>query len=308
MKPVLSVFLSHVEPLLGGSNARLIDMARIAEQAGAGQGVFSEHVAMGPKDGSALNGALTGEASRFPFEPDENYPEPLVALSAIAGATQTLRLATGILIAPLRPAILLAKMAATLDHLSNGRFDLGVGSGWHVPELRATGIDPDRTVEHMENIVGACRALWRGEPASFASSTVNFDRLQCRPAPFAREKFPVWIAGPPSAGSARRIARLGNGWLAFSNVRVDGIRQGADHLRAAERQHGLAEGSLGIRAGLPVVQGRSVDEMLDGAFADAPALVAAGAGFLQLALWRYVRRFDEIGPVIEKARQRLDAL
>ena len=298
----LSVFLSHVDHLIEGRNAKLVEMGWIAEQAGADQVVFSEHVALA----QVIEGV--GEAAKFPFQSDENYPDPLVTLAAIAGRTRTLRLATGILIAPLRPAITLAKMVATLDHVSDGRLDLGLGCGWHIEELNAVGVDPNRAMEHMENTLGACRALWAGGPSSFHSSTVNFDRLYCQPTPLSGEKLPVWLAGPPTAKTAQRIARLGQGWLPFGNLTAADIARGRDHLRAAEAAHGLAEGAFGIRAALPTIPGGGIDTMLDAAFAHAPALIAAGATHLQFPLWRYAKRFDEVGPIIEKARRRLDAI
>lgn len=156
----LALFFSHLDHILEGNNARLLEVARMAEDEGADQAVFSEHVTLAQK----IEGV--GEAAKFPFEPTENYPEPLVALAAIAGATKTLRLATGILIAPLRRATVLAKAVATLDHVSNSRFDLGVGAGWHIPELKAVGVEPNEALEVLEDTVRACRALWTGEPAS----------------------------------------------------------------------------------------------------------------------------------------------
>ena len=263
--PRLAIFLSHVDHLIEGRNARLLDMARVAEQAGADQVVMSEHVALA----QVIEGV--GEAAKFPFQCDENYPEPLITLAAIAGCTTKLRIATGILIAPLRPAIVLAKMVATLDHVSNGRLDLGIGAGWHIEELTAAGVDPKRAQEFLDNTLGACRALWAGGPSSFHSSTINFDRLFCQPTPLRGRDLPVWLAGPPTTKSADRVARLGQGWLPFGYLSADEIKRGADHLRTAESGHGLAEGALGIRAALPTFPGGGIDQMLDAAFAHVPA-------------------------------------
>jgi probable F420-dependent oxidoreductase len=301
-RPLLSIFLSHLDHVIEGDNARLIDIARMAEDAGADQVVFSEHVALAQK----IEGV--GEAAKFPFQPEENYPEPLVTLAAIAGATKTIRLATGILIAPLRPAIVLAKMAATLDHVSHGRLDLGFGAGWHIPELQAAGVDPERAQAAMEDTLGGCRALWAGGPASYHSPTVNFDNLFCRPSPLRGRDLPVWLAGPPTAKSADRIARLGQGWLPFGNLTPDDIKRGADALRSAEAAHGLAPGVLGIRAGLPTIPAETPAAMLDAAFGTARAYVAAGATILQLPLWRYVKHIDDVPSVIAGAKQRLSQL
>ncbi len=301
-RPLLSIFFSHLDHILEGRNARLIEVAREVEAAGADQVVFSEHVALA----QVIEG--TGEASKFPFKADENYPEPMVAMAAIAGATTRLRVASGILIAPLRPAIVLAKMAATLDQMSNGRLDLGLGFGWHEPEFRAVGLEAGDGPAIMEETVLACRALWTGQPATFHGRFITFDRLVCRPMPLRGRDLPVWLAGAPTAKGADRVARLGQGWLPFSNLSADQVRRGADRLRAAEAKHGLLPRLLGIRASLPFRQMESVDAMLDFAFAEAPALIEAGVRQIQLPLWKYISRLDQVGPTIAAARLRLDAI
>ncbi|OCC25592.1 hypothetical protein MB02_02885 [Croceicoccus estronivorus] len=300
-KPELSVFLSHLDHIIERDNSRIVEIAKIAEAVGIEQVVFSEHVTLA----EVIQGK--GEAAKFPFKSDENYPEPLVMLGAIAGCTTKLRLATGILIAPLRPPTVLAKLLATLDNVSRGRLDVGMGSGWHVPELEACGVEPDRALEHLDNAIGACRALWSGEPASYDSSTISLESLVCRPVPFQGQDLPIWLAGPPSIKGADRIARLGQGWLPFGNVALDGIKRGSDNLRIAERKYGLAEGSIGIRAPLPVISDPDVDRMLDLTFAGIDEYPAAGANSVQFALWRYVKTLDDVEPVLTKVRQRLDA-
>lgn len=136
---------------------------------------------------------------------------------------------------------------------------------------------------------------------------MNFDTLYCRPAPFARAHFPVWLAGPPTAKGADRVARLGQGWLPFGNLTAADIKKGAAHLREAEVKHGLAPHALGIWTALPTTPGPDIDGMLDAAFATAPAYVAAGATHLQLPLWRYLRTMSDVAKVIRGARNRLDA-
>ena len=133
----LAVSLSHLEGLSRPAQADLLAIAVSAERGGVDQLVLSEHVALG----SVVEGH-PGAAARFPFDADEEYPDPLVALAAVAAVTSTVRLSTNILIAPLRPAVLLAKLVATLDVLSHGRvdLDLGVGTGWYEGEFAAVGV------------------------------------------------------------------------------------------------------------------------------------------------------------------------
>src|SRR6185436_18984466 len=93
----------------------------------------------------------------FPFPPADPWVEPLTTLAAMAAVTSTVRLGTGVLITPLRPAVLLAKTIATLDNLSGGRVDLGVGLGWQREEYAAIGVSfTERWARHDDEI-RACR-------------------------------------------------------------------------------------------------------------------------------------------------------
>jgi probable F420-dependent oxidoreductase len=294
----LSVFCSHVDAFAGADAQGLVELAVAVEAAGADQIVLSEHVVLAAE----IEAHGPGGAA-FPFPPDHTYPEPLIALAAIAGATSRVRLATGILIAPLRPAVVLAKMAATLDVLSGGRLDLGVGAGWHRAELVAAGADPDRATAILEDTVGACRALWTGRAASFHSPTVDFTDLFCRPAPVQGARLPVWFAGPPVRSTFRRIARLGDGWVPFGNTDADVVARGAALLAAAAREVGRDPATLGIRASLPLGAAADPAARLAAALAAAPAYVEAGARVLQLPLHRLSDDAAEaLGLVADAAR------
>jgi probable F420-dependent oxidoreductase len=299
----LSVFLSHVDHLTGPNGDGLVELARLVEDAGADQIVLSEHVVLAQEIEAHGPG---GHA--FPFPPDHFYPEPLITLAAIAGATTRVRLSTGILIAPLRPAVVLAKMAATLDVVSRGRLDLGVGAGWHVAELQSVGADPARATQILEDTVQACRALWTGGPASIDTATVRFEDLFCRPVPVQGTALPVWFAGPPVRSTFRRIARLGDGWLPFGNVAVDDIARGHEYLRAAAAEHGRAPATLGIRASLPVGPEPDLTARLEQALALAPGFADAGASVLQIPLSRLASTIDDVVPVVAKAARAVSEL
>jgi probable F420-dependent oxidoreductase len=300
MSVMVSIFCSHCESMVGPRGERIVELARLMEEAGADQLVFSEHVVLGSE--MEMHG---GRA--FPFPADHNYPEPLIALAAIAGATSRVRLSTGILIAPMRSAVLLAKMAATLDVVSGGRFDLGLGAGWHGPELRAAGIDPAKATKVLEDILGACRALWAGGPASFRSNSVSFDGLHCYPRPASGAALPVWLAGPCTPSTFRRIARLGDGWVPFGNVGADDIARGSVLLDQAAAEVGRDRASFGIRASLPLGVG-SPQASVEHAIAAAPEFIAAGATALQLPLSRMADDFDTASDVISFAARELHAL
>src|SRR3954449_8285332 len=129
----LSLGLPNFGGWLGGDWAGLLDLARTADDAGVDRLVVTDHVLMGRNTDAYAWG-------RFPTAPDGPWLEPLTVLTAVASVTRRVRLATGILIAPLRPAALLAKTVATLDVLSGGRVDLGVGVGWQREEYEAEGL------------------------------------------------------------------------------------------------------------------------------------------------------------------------
>jgi probable F420-dependent oxidoreductase len=296
----LSMFCSHLEPMVGPRGERLVELAASIEHAGADQIVFSEHVVLGP------NLEMHGGAA-FPFPVDHNYPEPLITLAAIAGATSRLRLSTGVLIAPMRPAVLLAKMAATLDVVSGGRFDLGLGAGWHASELRAGGIDPTQAMQVFEDVLGACRALWAGGPASFRSASVSFDDLYCYPRPASGAALPVWLAGPCTRGTFRRIGRLGNGWVPFGNVTADAIASGSAMLDQAAADNDRDRATFGIRASLPIGTG-APQARLEHALAAAPAFIAAGATALQLPLSRLADDWDTALEITALAAREIHAM
>ena len=136
----------------------------------------ADHVAMGPDTRGYPFGS-------FPLPPDAPFLDPLGPLMAIATVTTTIRLTTGILIAPLRSAPVLAKTAATIDVMSDGRLELGVGVGWHEAEYQACGVDFHRRGAVLDDVIGACRALWGQPAATYRSDDGELRVAQQRPAP-----------------------------------------------------------------------------------------------------------------------------
>src|SRR5258708_17796871 len=105
---------------------------------------------------------------------EQPQPEPLSTLAAMAGATQRINLLSAIVIAPLRPAGLLAKTGATLHALSRGRFVMGVTTSWQKDEYDALGGPYEQRGQVPDDTIGACRALWEDAPARSRSSIVHF--------------------------------------------------------------------------------------------------------------------------------------
>jgi probable F420-dependent oxidoreductase len=142
--------------------------------------------------------------------------DPFVALSAIAATTQRLRLGTGIALIVERDPILLAKEAATLDVVSGGRFELGIGAGWNFEEMRNHGTDPDARFRVMRERAMAIRAIWTEEEASFHGEHVDFDRIWSWPKPVQVPHPPMWIGGT-GPRVFDRVLEYGDGW--FPNMR-----------------------------------------------------------------------------------------
>ena len=273
---------------------RLLEVARAADQAGVDFIDTTEHVLMG------LN-ALHSDQGWEWHHLEQPQPEALTTLAAMAGATQRIKLLSAIVIAPLRPAGLLAKTTATLHALSAGRFVLGVTASWQKDEYDALGVPFEQRGQALDDAIGACRALWAGAPASFHSPTVNFDGMFCSPRPTPGERIKVWFGGKFTPRQIRRIVSLGDGWMPYGGLRMT-LAQKADaiaRLREAFAAAGRDPASLDICDGLPAIEG-SVARTLD----QVPAHAEAGITIIRLHLRRLAPAPDDVLSTLEEvARQ-----
>jgi probable F420-dependent oxidoreductase len=232
----------------GADPGSLLEIARRAEEAGFTAVSISDHVVMGPR-------ADRYPWGEFPFPPEAPWNEPLTILTAIAATTTRLGLTTGILIVPLRPAALLAKWAATLDVVSGGRLELGVGTGWQEEEFDAVGLDHAQRGQMLTDSIGACRALWRDDPASWSSPTVRFTDIWCDPKPVQPGGVPILFSGTLTPRNLRRIVELGDGWIPIMGERRDGIAAGIQTLRSRFEDAGRDPDDLRVRAGARIGKG-----------------------------------------------------
>lgn len=271
----------------------VVDLARRAEAAGVDTVSVPDHVVMGDRTEAYPWGP-------FPLPVDVPWLEPLTVLAAIAGATHRVRLATGILIAPLRPAILLAKTAATLDVLSQGRLELGVGVGWQREEFDAAGLDFAARARRLDDTLAACRALWRESPAAFDSETVRFERIWCEPRPVQPGGIPVWFSGTLHRRNLERIVRWGDGWIPIMTATRDDLADGARRLRDAFAEADRDPARLRVRGSLPVAKGADGRPDLRRTLDRAPDLARAGATDVQLPLLAFVRRPEQVADWLEE--------
>jgi len=284
------VGLHGLHRLFDGEVAGVIGAARTVEAAGVDGVTLTDHVIMSTRTDRYPYGT-------FPLPLDFPWFEPLTLLSAIAAVTERIRLGTGVLIAPLRPAVLLAKIVATLDAVSGGRVDLGVGSGWQREEYEAEGIPFATRGDRLMDTLRACRTLWTAAPASFHSSSVSFDDLYSLPAPRQHGGVPIWFGVAANERNCRCIAELGVGWAPMQTSPEE-IAAAAERLRAAFAAAGRDPGELRIRAQLPLgFDGKrpSLERTLEG----APAAHRAGVTDVEIYPGAFIRSADELGPFCE---------
>jgi probable F420-dependent oxidoreductase len=286
------LILNRMRSLFRGDVSLFLDAARAAEQAGIDDIMMVDRIVIGPRWDSYPFG-------RVPYSEGEWFPEPLTMLAAIATATSTVRIGTGVVIAVARPAVILAKTAATLDRISAGRLDLGVGSGWQAEELEACGVPIPKRMQRLEDTIGACRALWTGQRVSFASSTVAFKDVMSLPTP-QQERLPVWFGGPPTSAVMERIAKLGDGWIPIGNVPPSEIERGTALLSAAYRAVGRDPATAQVRAPAPIVRGPTgsvdVGTTIDSTIA---LLRDTGATQAYLGVGQSVATAEDVRPFIE---------
>lgn len=137
--------------------------------------------------------------------------DPLVLLSAVAGATTRLRLLTSVLVAPYYPALVLANQAATLDVVSGGRLILGVGTGWNPDEFNAVGVPARERGARTDDHLAAAKALWTRRPADFEGPFTSLRAAYLGVPPVTPGGPPVWVGGHSDA-ALRRVLRFGDGW------------------------------------------------------------------------------------------------
>jgi probable F420-dependent oxidoreductase len=254
----LHVGLDNYGAYLGGDWARLLDLAVAADEAGVDTLVLVDHVVLG------------GDLSGYPYgpfatEPDAPWLEPLTCLAAIAGRTSRVRLMTGVLIAPLRPSALLAKTAATLDVLSGGRLDLGVGTGWLAKEYEAEGLDFKQRGRLLDDALDACTALWQDGPTDFDSPRLGFEDVYCDPRPRQEGGVPFWIGGELHDRNLARLVRRCSGWIPSPTARRREIAAGIERLDTALEAGGRDPAEVRVRIGAPVATADDGAPALDAA-------------------------------------------
>jgi probable F420-dependent oxidoreductase len=263
--------------------AAAIRMVKIAEAAGFDSVVAVDHVVFPHKYTSVYPYAPSG---RLPGGPGGSLPDPLIWMAAMMAVTERLRFMTGVIILPLRNPLVLAKQVATLDHMSGGRIELGIGVGWLKEEFEAVGVPFEKRGARSDEYIAVMRKLWAEDGASFAGQFVKFDEVSSNPKP-VRRSVPIVIGGHSEA-AAKRAGRLGDGFFPSVGTQVD-ILPLFDVVRRSAEAAGRDPRAVEIMAGCP--------DLLPGSTADPRAAIEArakqGVTRIVLPVWRWLPDLDD---------------
>ncbi len=225
--------------------------------------------------------------STYPYSQNGRMPfatlaidilDPFLALTFAAAVTQKIRLGTGICLVPERQPLTLAKEVATLDKLSAGRFDFGVGIGWLKEEFEALEVPWPQRAERTRDYLAAMKTVWTTDASQHSGEFCRFQTLRSFPKPVQKPHPPI-IFGGESAPALRRVGEVGDGWwgvnvtVASAKLHMATIKRFAE---AAGRDPGKLTYAVSTGIGVPVTAEEvrqfadiGVDQVIVGAFADS---------------------------------------
>lgn len=251
-------------------------LGQAMDAAGVDRVVVSDHIAFGENLDAYRDPALGGTAGgRQPTGPDGQWLEPLTVLTALAAVTTRVRLGTAVLLAALRRPAVLAKQVSTLDVLSGGRVDLGVGVGWQREEYQAAGLPFERRGRLLDHTLEVCQGLWTQQRSSYRSPELSFDNIHQMPKPVQDGGVPIWVSGTVNDAVARRLHRFGRGWIPWGPAIADPAGAIAT-MKDKIADLGGDAGDLQVLGHASTVKrgDRSLD--IAATVASAPALISAG--------------------------------
>lgn len=230
-----------------GTWAPRLERAQLLDRCGVDRLVVSEHVVFGERLDEYGRPELGGsKGGQQPTGSDGHWLDPLILLSHVSALTTNIRLATGVLLAAIRRPVSLAKEAATLDVLSRGRLDIGVGVGWQREEYEAAGLSFGERGRLLDHTLEVCRELWTETVADYDSKYLHFERIHQMPKPLQPTGVPIWVSGTINAATARRLARFGMGWIPWGP-------DAADLINSIPRMRNAIEAAGGDPTNLQVV-------------------------------------------------------
>ncbi len=216
----------------------LLEMAVAADEAGFDAIWLGEHIVL-PMDYDTAHptaGTAGHHHIRGPIiKPDTELLDPWTALGMVAGATNRIRLATGIYLLPLRHPLTTARCGFTLQEASRGRLMLGIGSGWLVEEFAALDVPFEERYGRTREAIDIVRLAWAGGPFEYHGKHFDFEPIQLTTRAI---EVPL-IMGGNTPRSLHRAATVGDGWYSSGTPSFDDARRWRDELLRIRAEHGL---------------------------------------------------------------------
>ena len=235
-------------------------VGRQAEERGIGTIWVGEHVVLFDEYASQYPYASDG---RIPAMPDTGLLEPLTTLSFLAAHTTTVRLGTAMVLLPQRNPVYTAKEVATLDWLSNGRVDFGIGVGWLREEFDAVNVSWPNRGKRTDEYLEVLRTLWCDERSEYEGEFYSLNRCSMFPKPLQDPHPPIHIGGESDAALAR-TARSGQGWHTFNRSELTiTVCPYFEPLDADLAEQYVEAGADSVAALLLPLDGASVEAALD---------------------------------------------
>jgi probable F420-dependent oxidoreductase len=204
-------------------------LARLVEEHGQESLFFAEHTHIpGARDSPYPGG---GDLPRKYWHSYDLF----VALTAAAAATSRLRIGSGVCLVIERDPIITANAVASIDHLSGGRFEFGVGAGWNREEMRNHGTDPRKRMDVLRERVEAMKVIWTEHEASYSGEYVSFERIWSYPKPAQRPHPPILVGGDgPTV--LERVLAYGDAWFPSYNNPDELLPRMAELQKRADRR------------------------------------------------------------------------
>jgi probable F420-dependent oxidoreductase len=306
MKPQLSTTVPTFSAEEPRDWSHVVEFARAADTAGFDRLVASDHVVFGENLEAYADPSIGGSrGGRQPTGPDGSWLEPLVTIAHLTAVTKRVRFGTNILIAALRRPVVLAKMVATIDVLSGGRLDLGVGVGWQREEYESAGLSFETRGRRLDHCLEVCLALWESRAAEYHSDELAFERIHQMPKPSQAGGIPIWVSGTVNRRAMDRLARFGQGWIPWGDDAADvvgGIARMRTAMRARDRDPGTFQVVGTLRPRRSEGGGFDYREM----FADLPRLHEAGVTDFRVPVISAVdstERADLLATIVDEFRR-----